>query len=335
MKTVLCLHSEAFHVAPLIRSAEAMAERGIEMFFIHCDSPAKACQKLRADVDVILIHQVLMCEEIIGNGVPVIILERIDGAQLAGSRPWLPHVAGVIKGYVFRERSLNNFVSGRAFTRNLVAYGVGPSENTRAFAGLPAPQLSQEDLDKIHVGYGFSSYDMMGQLIADTQDMLCRRPLDLHWVGTVEYQGTEIELHRRMATQIAEAWPGPKVVGEGRPHVYPEYKSHLRNTSCVLSPWGWGEPCFRDVEAWLSGAVLVKPDTDYVESWPDMYRNGITYRACRPDLSDVHEIVADVIERWEDHLPMRLLARKLCIEAWQPEAIAKHIVETIQGLLQC
>ena len=329
MKTILCLHSEAFHVAPLIRSAEAMAERGVKMFFAPCDSQAKACQQIRADVDAILIHQVLMCEEIIGNGVPVIILERIDGAQLAGSRPWIPHVAGVVKGYTFRDRRLNNVVSGRAFTHALVDHGLGPAENTRAMYGTPEPQLSQDDLNKVHIGYSFPSYDIMGQIIDDEQDMLKRRPYDLHWVGTVEYKGTEIELHRKQATRVAAAWPGPKVVGEGRPYVYPEYKSHLRNTSCVLSPWGWGEPCFRDVEAWLSGAVLIKPETGYVESWPDLYRDGVTYRACRPDLADVHEIVADVNARWYDHLPMRLLARKMCIEAWQPDAIAKHMAKTI------
>ena len=332
---LLCLLHEVDHGQPLVRCRAELAVLGITVTFVECDSFAKACQRISPKYDAILIHQVLMCEEILGNGVPVIILERIDGAQLAGSRAWLPHVAGVIKGYVFRERLLNNAVSGRAFTRNLVAYGIGPAENTRAMYGLPQPQLSQGDLAKIRIGYGFPSYNMMGQIIAESQDMISRRSVDLHWVGTIAYQGTEVELHRKQAMRVAVAWPGPKVVGEGRVYGPEEYTSQLRNTSCVLSPWGWGEPCFRDVEAWLAGAVVVKPDTDYVESWPDMYRNGVTYRACRADFSDLHEIVADVIERWEDHLPMRLLARKLCIEAWQPEAIAKHIVETIQGLLQC
>ncbi len=330
---LLCLLNDLNHIQPIVRCRAELNELGISLTFVACDSGTKAARHVSTGYDAILIHQLLMSEEIIAAGVPVIILERIDGAQLAGSRPWLPRVAGVIKGYAFRDRQLNNHIAGRWFPHKLVEAGVGPTDNTRALHDRPVPMLSTEDLAKIRVSYGFPSYEMMGSLIANKPDMAKARPLDLHWVGTVTYQGTEIELHRKQATEIAIAWPGPKVVAEGRPYEYYDYKAHIRTASCVLSPWGWGEPCWRDVEAWLSGAVLIKPNTDYVESWPDMYRDGVTYRACKPDLSDVHEIVADVIARWNDHLSMRLLARKLCIDAWQPQAVAQDMAQAVRSLI--
>lgn len=39
----------------------------------------------------------------------------------------------------------------------------------------------------------------------------------------------------------------------------------------VLSPFGWGEICFRDFEAVLGGALLIKADMSHVETWPNIY----------------------------------------------------------------
>ncbi len=331
---ILCLHTEAFHVLPLMRSASELLDRDIDITFVECNSFAKACQNVTADYDALLIHQVLLCDEVFACGPPVIILERIDGAQLAGARPWILQSAGLIKGYVFRDPEMNNEIRGRYFPHLLVAAGIGPAKNTRALHGLPEPILSRADLAKIHVGYGFPSYTTMAALVSESPDFAADRAYDLHFVGTVEYKHTEIELHRQKAVEVVESWPGPKVVGSGRPHVYPEYKSQLRQSRCVLSPWGWGEPCFRDVEAMLSGAVLIKPRSDYVHGCPDLYQGDVTYRACKADLSDVHTITADVVARWDEHLPMRQRARRLCADAWQPGVIAEHMAGLFKKIIE-
>jgi len=334
MNEILCLHTEAVHVLPLARATEQLRACGIAMTFCECNSFAKACQNLAAGYDAILIHQVLLCDEVFACGPPSIILERIDGAQLAGARPWISASAGVIKGYTFRDRTVNNTVRGRLFPHRLVDSGLGPTENTRALAGLPAPPLSALDLAKIRIGYGFPSYSIMESLVADPMSFDEPRAYDLHCVVTVDsYKDTEITLHRRRALEVAADWPGPSVVAPGRPFVYPEYKSQLYQSRCVLSPWGWGEPCYRDIEAMLAGAVLVKPDTDYVDGWPDVYRRDVFYRACRPDFSDLYEIVSDVRDRWEDHLELRTSARARCVEAWQPANVASRMASIIKELL--
>lgn len=331
---ILCLPTEAFHVLPLMRSQEELRARGVELTFVECNSFAKACQNLDANYDALLVHQVLLCDEVFACGPPVVILERIDGAQLAGARPWVHRSVGVIKGYTFRDRELNNTVCGRQFPHLLVAAGVGPTDNTRALHGVPQPQLSSEDLAKLRVGYGFPSYASMDTFVAHPPNFDELRTYGLHWVGTVSYKGTEIELHRQQALDVVASWSGPSVAAAGRPYVLPEYQSQLRQSYCVLSPWGWGEPCFRDVEAMLTGAVLIKPDTDYVQGWPDIYRNGETYRACKADLSDVHDIAADVIQRWDNHRALRERARAICVDAWRPEAIAERMASVFGEVLR-
>ena len=40
----------------------------------------------------------------------------------------------------------------------------------------------------------------------------------------------------------------------------------------MLSPFGWGEICYRDFEASLGGNLLLKPSMDHIDTWPNIYR---------------------------------------------------------------
>jgi hypothetical protein len=55
------------------------------------------------------------------------------------------------------------------------------------------------------------------------------------------------------------------------------YREELKQTASVLSPFGWGEVCFRDFEAIINGSLLIKPNMDHLETWPDVYKSSKTY----------------------------------------------------------
>lgn len=55
------------------------------------------------------------------------------------------------------------------------------------------------------------------------------------------------------------------------------YNKEIRNVAAVLSPFGWGEICFRDFEAIINGSLLIKPEMGHIETWPDVYRASKTY----------------------------------------------------------
>jgi hypothetical protein len=90
----------------------------------------------------------------------------------------------------------------------------------------------------------------------------------------------------------------------------------------------------------MLGAVVVKPNTDYVESWPDMYHTGKTYTAgktyveCLPDFSDAHEKIDHIVHHFGDYLSMRQRARSLVVEAYSAEAIAQHMAKQIRSLVE-
>jgi hypothetical protein len=74
-----------------------------------------------------------------------------------------------------------------------------------------------------------------------------------------------------------------------------EYNRELREVAGVLSPFGWGEICFRDFEAIINRAVLLKPSMDHVETWPDIYKAGQTYASLDWKADNVVETAADLL----------------------------------------
>ena len=56
-----------------------------------------------------------------------------------------------------------------------------------------------------------------------------------------------------------------------------QYYTELFNSKIVFSPFGWGEVCFRDFEAVIAGAMLLKPDMSHMVTFPDIYIPYETY----------------------------------------------------------
>jgi hypothetical protein len=67
------------------------------------------------------------------------------------------------------------------------------------------------------------------------------------------------------------------------------YIRELWNSRVVFSPFGWGEVCFRDFEAVVCGAVLLKPDMSHLRTEPNIYENWVTYVPVNWDLSNLEE----------------------------------------------
>jgi len=74
------------------------------------------------------------------------------------------------------------------------------------------------------------------------------------------------------------------------------YNQELRLAEATLSPFGWGEICFRDFEAIINRSVLIKPAMDHIETWPDIYRPGETYFPVAWDGHDLLETAQSILD---------------------------------------
>lgn len=69
------------------------------------------------------------------------------------------------------------------------------------------------------------------------------------------------------------------------------YNKTLQKSNIVLSPFGYGEICFRDFEAVLTRGLLIKPNMSHIKTWPDIYIENKTYVSIKWDLKDYKEII--------------------------------------------
>ncbi|EMS32075.1 hypothetical protein C943_01337 [Mariniradius saccharolyticus AK6] len=88
------------------------------------------------------------------------------------------------------------------------------------------------------------------------------------------------------------------------------YQKEIRKISAVLSPFGYGEVCFRDFEAILNSAVLVKPDMSHLNTWPNVFKPMETFLPIAWDGSNL-------ISQVQDLLTNEKLAKDLSRNAYQ------------------
>lgn len=68
-----------------------------------------------------------------------------------------------------------------------------------------------------------------------------------------------------------------------------DYLLELANNKICVSPYGLGEITLKDFECFLAGAMLLKPNMDHMNTWPNFYEKNLTYIAHSWDLEDIEE----------------------------------------------
>ncbi len=85
--------------------------------------------------------------------------------------------------------------------------------------------------------------------------------------------------------------------GEPAPMSSFQYRRSLLKSKIIVSPFGWGEICHRDYEAFAAGSLLVKPDMKFVETNPDLFKPFETYIPVKWDLSDLESTCREWLGR--------------------------------------
>ena len=70
-----------------------------------------------------------------------------------------------------------------------------------------------------------------------------------------------------------------------------QYVWFMKDAKTAISPFGWGEICYRDFEAFVYGATLVKPDMNQVATFPDFFISDETYVPLKWDYSNFDEVI--------------------------------------------
>jgi hypothetical protein len=170
-------------------------------------------------------------------------------------------------------------VSGRSFAENQI-----PHSGT----------VSDQQVGKIFAGYNIGLDEKIANLFRDTRpaqsseksvDVMCRAACAPdNWLYSL--RGTVSAALEPLTQQ------GFKIVMPDQRVDQKMYYEEMRSSKICVSPFGYGELCWRDFETVLMGSLLIKPDMSHVRTEPNIFIPGETYVPVRWDYGDLAEVCA-------------------------------------------
>ena len=113
-----------------------------------------------------------------------------------------------------------------------------------------------------------------------------------------------------------------------------KYLKELSNSKYTISPFGWGELCPRDFETFINGAVLIKPDMETIDTWPNWYIQNKTYLSFDWDLKNFITRLEFALGNYKKFKEIAINAQKRYLYYTQgkesQELFAKRFLELIK-----
>ena len=193
--------------------------------------------------------------------------------------------------------------------------------------------VSQAGVDKLLLGWNIALDDKIVDLVAtlpaveqQPRDIdVCSRAFVKPDVWIYPLRGPLVERIEAMKDRFKVLAPRERVSQEQY------YTEMLRSRICV-SPFGYGELCWRDFEAVLCGCLLVKPSMSHVRTYPDIFVPGETYAPVRWDYSDLSEVCARYLDDEPERARVAARARATLLEALGESAFIERVALMLSQL---
>ena len=148
--------------------------------------------------------------------------------------------------------------------------------------------------DRIQLGWNMASLERYRRIssLGNRFTLAFRfRPVDINLrftVGNYQNKSAWYTKYRQATKDIVKTLKRRRFSGEER-LPFKRYLLDLSLSKIVVSPFGWGEVCYRDYEAVACGSLLIKPSMEHLITEPNIFIPNKTYVPVRWDLSDLKE----------------------------------------------
>lgn len=312
MRVLFLYDPKSTQASPVLRAMPELKERGIDL------SPS------HSTFDLVFAQQTRWGD--VPEGFPIVILERIDGAQLTSTARIVlkhPNVKACVKNTIFADLSEYNRTRWR-YHEDVIRRLKGDA-NSKEPPGL---LLEKHELSKIKLGFSFGSYDKLDAFANQVIDWEAERPIDVFFAGTVDYNDDLITWHRQKCVEAVKALGCKTVCEPGRAMNQNVYRTAMLSSKIVVAPWGWGESTYREYEGALSGCVVIKPSSRHMLN-PD----SLQCHWCKPDFSDLGGMADDLICRFDSLVEFRRYHRERLLEDRRPDTVAARLAGIFESAL--
>ncbi len=209
------------------------------------------------------------------------------------------------------KNNLTEYVAehhGRSFTSDPIP-----------LSGIVPPQFA----DKLVLGWNIALDDILLGLYRDTRpatesektvDVMCRAACTPDkWIHPLRGPVQEALTPLR-ALGYSVVLPDTRVDAA-------TYYREMRSSRICVSPFGYGELCWRDFETIVMGSLLVKPDMAHIRTEPDLFEAGVTYAPVRWDFSDLAEVCAHYLADTEARLRITRNAYERLVKYYRSNAV--------------
>lgn len=111
-----------------------------------------------------------------------------------------------------------------------------------------------------------------------------------------------------------------------------QYLKTMRSSKAIISPFGWGEICYRDFETFISGAALIKPNMDHLNTWPNLYKKHKTYIPIPWKIEEWKEIIPNILDNRNNLLEIAENGQNAYKKIWSTqgnETFCEHFMSII------
>lgn len=236
-----------------------------------------------------------------------------DASDSSGSSdfPLIPYVDVFLKKQVLKD--LNYYTNPQS--NNELRIWLNETNSTNP--DYPFPACPVDQLKKIRLGWnlGFNDYRYFGYKLSRLSNYLSyalyplkfskpstKREFDLTFRGTIhkEENGLNKVMQQRNSTLNFLNQLNLKI-SSGLPVSKNIYWKELRNSKLSVSPYGWGEVCYRDFETFIAGSLLVKPSMEHLNTFPDVYKPFETYIPVSWDMNELPEVLEDLTSNYTNY----------------------------------
>lgn len=214
----------------------------------------------------------------------IVYIDSSAPADLRFAEPADPFVDLYMKKNVFSDRSL--YGKPTQGDTNLVQF-------YEQLYGLPASPsvtfpIPQKFLSKLIVGPSFfTSAKMLPTFTSFSTPVAKKKKFRVH--ARIMCKGSSwYQQMRENALSACSSFKADSVITDKLIKYGTYYKELLQSRIC-FSPFGYGEVCWRDYEAIMAGALLVKPDMSHMETAPNIFIPYENYVPVKWDFSDLEE----------------------------------------------